>query len=528
MIYYVRHDGTQTNKANAIRGGVASQALSVAGFNGETFSPGDEIIFERSGVYTSVIQVSGNGTAAAPIVVRGPGPAESQHAVVQVSGQNGISVTGNHLQVKNFSVTADSDKCFYVGSNSGIGGYTVKFVDCIAVANPGGDGFGTNSVASDATEWECVRCEARAITGVNNQGFTSHVDQLTLLTDCKTTIACETAMTMIGAETIVDGGEYYAFDTVFKFGQQCAGIINGAIGVADGASTARLVAVDSDGTHVTFNDCTLRHESASTTNNSLTNSDVSITFNGGSLTYSGGATSGFEWATSGAAGGVLRFTGGCVIKLKAMGARLARTNTAGGAIILDRVILDLSEVSGTGTIIALEVRNTSNGLKSSITNSLIIGPVPSNFVVMRMLDNTVSPVEIFNNTFANIAGTGSDVIASLLSTATAAISIRNNIFHNCVDAIQGTTGITKDYNVYSGTTPNESDTNGATSDPVFVDEARGNYRLAPTSPYRSNGNGLRGALDLAGRHRVNPPSRGAYQYRGGVRAASARRVAANR
>lgn len=527
-IYYVRHDGTQTNKANALLGGVAALALSVAGFNAESFSPGDEIIFERSGYYTSVIQINDSGVDGNPIIYRGPGALESQHAQIRVAGQNGISITGNYIHVKNFSIWATSDKCVFIATNSGnLGaGLTVKVYDCIAQANSNGDGFGIGSTASDTSQVEFIRCEARAIIGTNNQGFTNHVDQGMVLTDCRTTRDCETAMTVLGSWCVVNGGEFHAYDTVFKNGQTCLLTVNNAIGVAGYATTARLFSVDTDGTDMIFNNCTLRQELISTTNNSLVNNTVSVTINGGSLTMEGTPTSLIEWTTSGAAGGVFRMRGVHLI-VGNIGARLLRTNTAGGAIEIDRCIIDIRNMTGSGVQILFELRNTSNGLRSRIANNLVLGNVLSSFVFARVQDACVSPLDIYNNTFVGIKGASSDVIASLLSTATATITIRNNIFADCLDAVQGSTGVVKDYNVYCLGTPNESDTNGLTSDPLFVDAANGDYRLLNTSPCKESGRGLVHQFDVTGARYKNPPSRGCYEFNPGLRLSAASRVASS-
>lgn len=516
--YYVRHDGTQTDKANATGGGAPGDALSLAGFNAETFAAGDEIIFERSGTYTGVIQVAGTGTLAEPIVVRGPGANESEHAVVSVTGQNGISITGSHLHVKNFSISCNSDKCVFIGNASGIGGYTVKVFDCIAVQNPAGDGFGTNSAAADVTECEFIRCEARAITGANNQGFTNHVDQKMILTDCRTTRACEFAMVNIGAECIVNGGEYYASDTVFQFGEQCTGIINNAVAVADVSTQSRLFTISNDGTHLTLNNCTLKQLAPSTRNNSLINNTVSITINGGSFEYSGTNTSGFEWGTAGAAGGVLAFRG-VRITLGRIGARFLRTLTTGGAVVFDRCFIDLRNMTSASVINFAEIRNTSNGLQSSFTNNIIMAGEVASQVFVRCPTGMVSNVRFWNNVIYGFKGSNADVILNQLGSATAAITVFNNVFYDCADAIAGTTGLTANYNNYSGGTPSEGDTNASAADPLFVGGTQ------PTTPegfalredsglIRAGGCPLAvGCIlpDYAGRRSRVPPDIGAFQ-----------------
>lgn len=512
--YYVRHDGTQTNKANAVVGGSASQALSLAGFNGETFAAGDEIIFERSGPYTGVIQVAGTGTAEAPIVVRGPGPLEAQHAVVNVTGQNGISITGDHLHVKNFSISATDNKCVFIGNASGIGGYTVKVFDCIAVQNAGGDGFGTNSTASDVSEVEFVRCEARAITGLNNQGFTHHVDQKIILTDCRTTRACEYAMVMIGNECIVNGGEFFAIDTIFQFGDACIATLNNVTAVADVGANSRLITIGTDGTRATFNNCDLKQLAPSTRNNSLINNSVGITFNGGRLEYAGGATSGFEWSTAGASGGVLTFRG-VRITLGTMGARFARTLTSGGAVVVEGCLIDMRRVAGGATINVFEIRNTSNGLLSSFTANVVIGNDLANLVFVRCPVSMVSPVLVANNVFVGILGANADVILNQLGTATATITVRNNLFHSCADAIAGTVGLTADSNNFSGGTPVETDANASTDEPHFVggllpQNAEG-YRLPESSPLVRSGAVVVGLRDFTGRPFGARPTRGAFE-----------------
>lgn len=522
--YYVRHDGTQTNKANAVIGGAAAFALSVAGFNAESFSPGDEIIFERSGAYTSVIQINDSGVEGNPIIYRGPGALEEQHAQIRVAGQNGISITGNYIHVKNFSIWATSDKCIFIAAASGNAGdgMTIKVFDCIAQANSNGDGFGTNSVASDTSEVEWIRCEARAVVGTNNQGFTNHVDQHMILTDCKTTPECETAMVMVGASCIVNGGEFHAFGTVIQAGQNCNTTVNDAILVAGYASTARLFSVDTDLTAIIFNDCTLKHLAPSTTNNSLVNNTVSVTINGGTFETSAAPTALIEWATSGANGGVFRMNGVHLI-IREMGARFLRTNTAGGAVEITGCIIDLSNVTGSGVQIAFEIRNTSNGLRSIFANNLCIGNQLTSFVFLRMLDACVSPVDIYNNTFVAFNGVTSDVISAQQTSQTNAVRVRNNIFADCLDALQtvaGTFSFTKDYNVYCLGTADESDTNGLISDPLFVDFANGDYRLTQNSPCRESGFGVVAPFDADGKRFKNPPSRGCFEFNAGIRPAA--------
>lgn len=524
--YYVRHDGTQTNKANALFGGTPARALSVAGFNGETFAPGDEIIFENSGTYTSSITFGQTGSASAPIVVRGPS-IDNRPLIQPSSSGVGIRATGDHLRVMYFQAIGNGDDCFSVGAGSGKAddGYTVKFSDCLVLSNSTDDGFGASSPGSDDSQFEYIRCEARAVTGAGNQGFTNHDDQLMRLTDCVTTATCETGIGVIGNGVEINGGTFRATTDVIFAGQGCQVVANNASFYADAASTSELFDLNQAGTSVILNDCYCEVTATSTGAAAIKASGQLIRFNGGRLVYAGTGTSGFEYT----ADGTVEFTGGVEIVLKgAMGARLLRNVAGGGIIIVDRASIDVSALTGTTTRVIFEWRNTSNGVGSRFCNALIVGPAPQNLIVTRTADGCVATLDIFNNTAHDISAAGCIFHQNQKSGATGSTRMRNNILDDVTDGLSGTNALTKDYNVYSNGTPDESDTNGATADPVFVDADGGDFRLAPTSPYRSNGNGLRGALDLAGRHRVNPPSRGAYQYRGGVRAASARRVAANR
>lgn len=523
--YYVRHDGTQTNKSAALLGGVAAAALSIAGLNASAFLPGDEIYLERSGVYTTNITFNHTGTADNPIVLTGPGPDDSSRAKFKVSGVIGALITGNYIHVKNMHIIADSDDCFMtaVGSGDAGDGRTIKYYDCVA-ENTNGDGFGTGSNGSSTTQCEWIRCEARLIIGANNQGFTNHDNQRTTLTDCKTTPSCETAMTFIGDECIVNGGEFYAYDTVFFASGGCALTINNAKGYVDALTSTRLVRASNAATRIVFNDCELYHMASSTNFNSIVGDDVQITFNGGSFYYEGTNTSAFEFGT-GAAGSLVQFTGGCRVSVGNMGLRFIRTLTTGGAFRFDGCIVDLSRASAAGSIVFLESRTTSNALLNWIRGCLILGDVPDSFVFARINDGTVSSLDVFNNTFVGLVGSNTDCIATSLSSATATLTVRSNIFHNCSDAIQGTTGVVKDYNVYSGTTPNESDTNGLTSDPQFRDAANGDYTLLAVSPCRESGRGTVSALDAAGKSFKNPPSRGCYEYNSGIRSTALTRVA---
>ena len=463
--YYVRHDGTQTVKANALVGGAAALALSVAGFNAETFVAGDTIIFENSGTYTTPIVFAATGTALAPITIQGPAADERNHADVKVTGANGITVTGSHLRVRNFNLWGNSDKCIYIGNSSGVGGYTIKIYDCIAMENAGGDGFGTNSTANDASEVEWIRCEARAITGANNQGFTNHIDQKTIMTDCSTTSACETAMTMIGNYCEVNGGSFIATDVVFYASQGCQLVVNDATGLANTA-LARIFKVDLSG-QIIFNDCTLSHLAPSVTNNSIVNDNVSVIINGGTFNYSATPTSGVEWATSGP-NALLKFAKGVVINMIAMGARLARTNASGGNIIVQGAFINCADVGGSGTRVLFEIRNTSNGALSVFSGNVVIGPTPANFFVWRQPISGTSPIFVCHNAFMNITGSGSAVLSNQLATATAVWSVYNNIFYNCTDAISGTTSLTSDYNVCYGGTPVEADAHAQTFTPLFA------------------------------------------------------------
>ncbi|MGE0289530.1 MAG: hypothetical protein AB7I42_26075 [Bradyrhizobium sp.] len=524
--YYVRHDGTQTNKANAKFGGAAARALSVSGFNNETFAAGDEIIFENSGTYTSSITFGQTGTAAAPIVMRGP--AVDNRPLIQPSSSGvGIRATGEHLRVMYFQAIGNGDDCFSVGANSGKDGdgYTVKFSDCLTVSNSTDDGFGASSPGSDDSQFEYIRCEARAVTGAGNQGFTNHDDQLMRLTDCVVTETCDTALGVIGAGCEINGGTYRAITDVIFASQGCQVVANNANFYADAAATSELVDLNSADTSVTFNDCYCEVTATSTGASAVKAAGQFIRFNGGRLVYAGTGTSGFEYT----ADGTIEFIGGVEIELVgAMGARLLRNVAGGGKIIVDRASIDVSRLTGTTTRVIFEWRNTSNGLGSRFCHNLIVGPAPQNLIVTRTADGCVATVDIFNNTVHDISASGCIFHQNQKSGATGLTRMRNNILDDVTDGLSGTNGLFKDRNVYSNGTPDESDTNGGTADPVFADADGGDFRLALTSPYRSNGNGLRGAVDLAGRHWVNPPSRGAYQYRGGVRAASARRVAANR
>lgn len=523
--YFVRHDGTQTSKANALQGGAAARALSVAGFNGETFSAGDEIIFENSGTYTSAATISATGTAALPIIVRGP--SATDRPVLQPSTGACFRATGDYIHVKNFQGIGIDDDCFAVGPNSGTAGdgYTVKFYDCLAVSNSADDGFGSASPGSDASKFEFVRCEARAITGAANQGFTCHDNQDLLMTDCVTTSACETAIGVIGNSCTVNGGIFYATADIFYIAQGCIVTVNDADLYATPSSNSAIGDLNDSGSSLYINDCYCEVSATSTGHTDIKATGQVIEFNGGTLKYAGTGTSGFEYT----ADGTVRFVNGCRIILSgAMGLRFLRNVAGGGVFVVDSCTIDLSAVTGTTTRVIFEARNTSNGLGSALVNSLILGGSPQNCTIVRTADACVATIDIFNNVFDGILATSNACYRTLKTTATGRSRIRNNIFYNCTDAINGSNGVIKDYNVYCGGTPDESDTNGSTSDPVFVDQANDDYRLSSSSPFISNGNGVSGATDRAGLRWSNPPSRGAYQYRAESRPASLSRPAASR
>ena len=71
--YYARHDGTAANKAAATGpADTVSACMSIATFNGETFSANDVIIFSsRGGDFTVGVVIPSSGTSGNLIVYKG-------------------------------------------------------------------------------------------------------------------------------------------------------------------------------------------------------------------------------------------------------------------------------------------------------------------------------------------------------------------------------------------------------------------------------------------------------------------------
>lgn len=490
--YFVRADGVLTDKSlatEALYDGTGATALSPAGLNANsgTWGPGDVIRIEDDDVYDTQLTIAGFGTEAAPIIVRGP--STSRRAQISVSGaQACMALDGQYIYAYFFTGSGEEDgggdDCFVVlpGSGNAGSGYTIKYIDCDVLVNDGGDGFGIASAVSDTSEAECIRCVVAAVTGATNQGFTCHDSQRLKLTDCETTAACLIGVAPVGAYCQVNGGTFRGIEESFYIANGVLMEVNGATVYADAATTSSIVDVNGASTFIA-NDCNIHHLAPSTNSSNVKDAGGSATFNGGTYTYSATGTSGWEYAPNGTVNFLdVDFT------FINMGARFLRNNAAGGVWTIKRCTVDLSAIAGSGVRIMFESRNTSGSdACEAIGNLWIGGGLPNDFHLIRASVGMVGTLDIHHNTFYGMDGTG-NCFWNQLATGTGAITSYNNIFDDCTDPYDGAVGLTKDYNCFSGTTPDEGDANGITpTDPLFVDVATNNFRLNPASPCRGAG-----------------------------------------
>jgi hypothetical protein len=456
---------------------VDARSMSVSTFNTQQTNlvAGDVVYFDTG--LTSTVAITQGGTEELPIWYRGTSDS-SRCAITTTLTSACLTVAGNHIRVRYFNGTqTGTADCFCVLADSGKqgGGYSVKILDCTAMDNNGdGDGFAMNSTASDDSEAEFIRCISDDITGAGDQGFTHHENQRMRLTDCETTTNCETGIAPVGAYLEVNGGTFTCDGNAQKVvsASSCECVFNEATLTAP-AGTSELVdfQTSTPGTSMTFNQCTLTANGG--TVSFLRNADDLLDINGGTLTLNA-ADPAFETLNN----GTIRVRGGCRVTATTIGSGVFQAINNGN-FICESSIFDFSG-SDAGTL--FDMRTPTSGSEAcQVSGCLFIGSSTSQIIVFAFLSGCVANFGIYNNTFVGFTGGSSRIVDDNTVSATADIRAFNNIFDDCDDAFDGLLSVTKDYNVYSNGTPDESDASGLTADPQFVDAGSENYRLITTS-----------------------------------------------
>ncbi len=200
---------------------------------------------------------------------------------------------------------------------------------------------------------------------------------------------------------------------------------------------------------------------------------------------------------------------------------LASGNVMTGTVIDQNVFNMGSRQSGI-TLTGGASNATGNSIDDTqIVDNLLVGDQPSIFLFgggeSNASDNHVNGVEITNDTVV------STLAASALSTAdtygggtgnsVTGIDVRNTIFWGPGWPFNGDI-TTSDVQSSVTKQPGFAGTNGnIAADPLFVDAADGNYRLAAASPAIDAGTSISApTFDLDGGARVGLPDMGAYEF----------------
>ncbi len=523
--YFVTQSG-----AGSANGSSVSNAYSLSGYNSASFSAGDVVNF--IGTFTGTITIDNAGTNGNPIVYKGvnsSGVDDGTNAVVDVStSSDGILIQSKFVLVENFEVdNAGSGSC--IGVDGGIDNASepedcVHIRDCIALANGGnGDGFSVKSNGSSTATALFTRCEARAITGAGDQGFTNHDEQGMVLVNCSSTAACQLPFAFTGLTATVRGGSFIsgvAGGDVGNVDATCVGTFSNAKLVAQGsASNSNLFAtVAGELNKAIFNDCILIQETPATGTNFISGSvGAGIFINGGTL----------EIKDFGAAGAFNILNNGVALHLTNVHVTLHSTNTnrsfvehngtsTYGDIVIQGCIFDCSDVSHSGyRILDHKTTNSSSG-KSEFVGNVVRDATASTFSAVLINSNTQGTINISNNTFHNMTQC---IDNNSPNNSNSVTTIDNNIFVECTTTLTSTTNIDNTRrNAFhnNGGSEDTFGSNAITSDPLFVDEANNDFRLTANSPsgYKTSGENVSSAfVDADGRQfRAISNSLGAFLF----------------
>lgn len=504
-----------------------SNCMSLAIFHIRSFSAGDEVLF--IGSFTDTIDIDFGGTSGNPVTYKGvnaSGVDDGTKATVTESGtDHAIRIDANHVLVENFESSQTNTgnySCFAVDgniSNNSDANDAIHLRDCIALANGGnGDGFTIVSAPNSDTKATFTRCEARAITGAGDQGFTNHGNAESYLIDCTTTSACRLPIGCVGDLCDITGGTFQCGGTYADVAAVDGGNLlraNGATFIAGGSGNSANLFSTSSGelNKIELTNCTLTVNSSSTgicLVSGLSGSGIFIT--GGTINFNSSPST-FMEILGGLAS--IEMTG-VTVNMNAGGSRGIRASTNGGTVKIHRCEFNFSG-SSDNSYAQFQIRSTSGTAVHEFIGNVFRDASSSLSECIQILSNTVGEITIANNTFYNFRF-GMNVIENNGVSSGATLNIDNNLFANC-----GATNLSSFLNV-DNMRNNGFDNSGSTfgTNPVsgiarFTDESGNDFSLTSDSPFIDGGfawTGVESFLDFSGENNFDStsPSIGAHQF----------------
>jgi hypothetical protein len=516
----------QTATGNA-SGNDVSNCMSLTTFNSSSFSAGDEVLFVGS--FTSTIDIDSGGTSGNPITYKGVNASGvddgTKATVTQSSTNHGIRIDTNHVLVENFESSQTNTgnySCFAVDgniSNNSDSNDAIHLRDCVAVANNGnGDGFTIVSAPNSDTKATFTRCEARAITGAGDQGFTNHVDQESYLIDCTTTSACKLPIGCVGDLCDITGGTFQCGGTAADVAAVDGGTLlkaNGATFIAGGTGSSSNLFSTSSGelNKIELTNCTLTVNSTSTGicfANGLSGSGIFIT--GGTINFNSSPPT-FMEITGGLAS--IEMTG-VTVNMNAGGSRGIRAATNGGTIKIHRCEFNFS-ISSDTSYAQLQVRSTSGTAVHQFIGNVFRDASSSLSECIQVLSNTVGEITIANNTFYNFRSS-MNVIENAGASASATFNIDNNLFVDCAgNNLSSTFRVDNMRNNGFDNSGSTFGTNSVSGTATFTDESGNDFSLTSDSDFIDGGfawTGVENFFDFSGENNFDStsPSIGAHQF----------------
>lgn len=481
--YYVRADGTVSaaDKHLAVSETSSSTSLSMQEFNLCSFLPGDTIYFSHlggdftsTGTLSSVaacMHIPSSGTVDAIITYSGSDNNNNNKPTINLSGLNarGINLFNiNYVIVQNINIIGDGNNgcCVAMGTTgTADAGYTVKIKNVAVESNTtgttGGDGFdlkdsaqvefynisATNCKSSDLGSDQCISFHSTSKGRVYGAVFTdSNYAYVGIAsTECYMTDCVISGITMAVLSTS-DGSNSCIID-------------NSSIDIT---TTEGLISLA--GTYPLY---------------SIQNSTINIA--GGKLNYSSkGETSIINC--------IMNYNTGNLTGLWANG----------GKLILQNNIININDSIGASYLLKSEAVGSSFIFENNIVNINIncptkhfitikkgIGNINYNIFnnINNVLDciwinsNNQNNVNILHNTVINSTPAGTFINNDYTGTETTIITIKNNIYYNIFNCVDGTNKTEIDYNFYY----NSSNEGGAHSQ-VFDPLVNSDGSLIPTSP----------------------------------------------
>ena len=504
-----------------------NNCMSLAYFKIRSFSAGDEVLF--IGSFTSTIDIDSGGTSGNPVTYKGvnaSGVDDGTKATVTESGtDHAIRIDANHVLVENFESSQTNTgnySCFAINgsiSNNSDANDAIHLRDCIAIANGGnGDGFTIVSAPNSDTKATFTRCEARAITGAGDQGFTNHVDQESYLIDCTTTSACKLPIGCVGDLCDITGGTFQCGGTAADVAAVDGGSLlkaNGATFIAGGTGVSANLFGTSSGevNRIELTNCTMTVNSSSggiCYVNGLSGSGVFIT--GGTINFNSSPST-FMEIIGGLAS--IEMTG-VTVNMNAGGSRGIRASTNGGTVKIHRCEFNFSGSFDT-SYAQLQVRSTSGTAVHEYVGNVFRDASYSLSECIQVLANTVGEITIANNTFYNFRS-GMNVIENNTPSSIATFNIDNNLFANCAgNNLSSTFRVDNMRNNGFDNSGSTFGTNSVSGTATFTDESGNDFSLTGSSDFIDGGfawTGVENFLDFSGENNFDStsPSIGAHQF----------------